>query len=200
MGYDPCLVYVFFLSWHLWFRRINCLILCVCPVRRLLAEAALENLDLKMAEQAFVRCRDFQGIEFVKRLGNLQSETMRSAEVAAYFKRFEEAERMYRDMDRRWGAVDGLFCLSTIQFCRSVVSCYHRLPGTQWYFSNKLKILLYPEKNTNQLEFWTEQKHVVIVVSVFLWEWSPVNFLPVVFRGIWGLCAKVIDKIRYIVW
>ncbi|XP_022083410.1 WD repeat-containing protein 35-like [Acanthaster planci] len=68
---------------------------------RLLAEASLENLDLKMAEQAFVRCKDYQGIEFVKRLGNLQSEVMRSAEVAAYFKRFEEAERMYMDMDRR---------------------------------------------------------------------------------------------------
>ncbi|XP_038051533.1 WD repeat-containing protein 35-like isoform X3 [Patiria miniata] len=68
---------------------------------RLLAEASLENLDLKMAEQAFVRCKDYQGIEFVKRLGNLQSEVMRSAEVAAYFKRFEDAERMYMDMDRR---------------------------------------------------------------------------------------------------
>ncbi|XP_071854382.1 WD repeat-containing protein 35-like isoform X2 [Apostichopus japonicus] len=73
---------------------------------RLLAESALENLDLKMAEQAFVRCRDYQGIEFVKRLKNLQSETMRSAEVAAYFKRFEEAERMYMDMDRRDLAVN----------------------------------------------------------------------------------------------
>ncbi|XP_068194364.1 WD repeat-containing protein 35 isoform X1 [Antennarius striatus] len=68
---------------------------------RLLAEAALQKLDLKMAEKAFVRCRDYQGIEFVKRLGNLQSEPMKQAEVAAYFSRFEEAERMYLDMDRR---------------------------------------------------------------------------------------------------
>ncbi|XP_030627741.1 WD repeat-containing protein 35 isoform X2 [Chanos chanos] len=68
---------------------------------RLLAEAALEKLDLKTAEQAFVRCKDYQGIEFVKRLGNLQSEAMKQAEVAAYFGRFEEAERMYLDMDRR---------------------------------------------------------------------------------------------------
>jgi WD repeat-containing protein 35 len=37
-----------------------------------LAESALEQLNLKVAEQAFVRCRDYQGIEFVKRLGNLQ--------------------------------------------------------------------------------------------------------------------------------
>ncbi|XP_041888832.1 WD repeat-containing protein 35 isoform X2 [Corvus kubaryi] len=68
---------------------------------RLLAEAALQKLDLQMAEQAFVRCKDYQGIKFVKRLGNLQSESMKQAEVAAYFSRFEEAERMYLDMDRR---------------------------------------------------------------------------------------------------
>uniref|UniRef100_A0A4W3H1G3 WD repeat-containing protein 35 n=1 Tax=Callorhinchus milii TaxID=7868 RepID=A0A4W3H1G3_CALMI len=68
---------------------------------RLLAEAALQKLDLKTAEQAFVRCKDYQGIEFVKRLGNLQSEYMKQAETAAYFGRFEEAERMYLDMDRR---------------------------------------------------------------------------------------------------
>ncbi|XP_058407729.1 WD repeat-containing protein 35 isoform X2 [Diceros bicornis minor] len=68
---------------------------------RLLAEAALQKLDLHMAEQAFVRCKDYQGIKFVKRLGSLQSESMKQAEVAAYFGRFEEAERMYLDMDRR---------------------------------------------------------------------------------------------------
>uniref|UniRef100_A0A803XM55 WD repeat-containing protein 35 n=1 Tax=Meleagris gallopavo TaxID=9103 RepID=A0A803XM55_MELGA len=68
---------------------------------RLLAEAALQKLDLQTAEQAFVRCKDYQGIKFVKRLGNLQSESMQQAEVAAYFSRFEEAERMYLDMDRR---------------------------------------------------------------------------------------------------
>ena len=40
--------------------------------RRLLADTALEQLNLKIADQAFVRCKDYQGIEFVKRLGNLQ--------------------------------------------------------------------------------------------------------------------------------
>lgn len=74
---------------------------CNSVHRRLLAEAALQKLDLKTAEQAFVRCKDYQGIEFVKRLGNLQSESMKQAEVVAYFGRFEEAERMYLDMDRR---------------------------------------------------------------------------------------------------
>ncbi|RVE56857.1 hypothetical protein OJAV_G00210340 [Oryzias javanicus] len=67
---------------------------------RLLAEAALQKLDLKTAEQAFVHCRDNQGIEFVKRLGNLHSEPMKQAEVVAYFGRFEEADCMYLEMDR----------------------------------------------------------------------------------------------------
>ena len=37
-----------------------------------MAESALELLNLKIAEHAFVRCKDYQGIEFVKKLGNLQ--------------------------------------------------------------------------------------------------------------------------------
>ncbi|XP_023690491.1 WD repeat-containing protein 35 isoform X2 [Paramormyrops kingsleyae] len=68
---------------------------------RLLAEAGLQKLDLATAEQAFVRCGDYQGIELVQRLAHLHSEAMKRAEVAAYFGRFEEAERMYLDMDRR---------------------------------------------------------------------------------------------------
>uniref|UniRef100_A0A8C9HGE5 WD repeat domain 35 n=1 Tax=Piliocolobus tephrosceles TaxID=591936 RepID=A0A8C9HGE5_9PRIM len=68
---------------------------------RLLAEAALQKLDLYTAEQAFVRCKDYQGIKFVKRLGKLQSESVKQAEVAGYFGRFEEAERTYLEMDRR---------------------------------------------------------------------------------------------------
>uniref|UniRef100_H3CMI1 WD repeat-containing protein 35 n=1 Tax=Tetraodon nigroviridis TaxID=99883 RepID=H3CMI1_TETNG len=68
---------------------------------RLLAEAALHKLDLKMAEKAFVHCRDYPGIQFIKRLDKLKGESMKQAEVAAYFGSFEEAERMYLDMDRR---------------------------------------------------------------------------------------------------
>lgn len=61
-----------------------------------------------------MRCRDFQGIEFVKRLGNLQNETMKQAEVAAYFRRFDEAERMYLEMDRRFVPRVNLFLSDVI--------------------------------------------------------------------------------------
>jgi hypothetical protein len=41
-----------------------------------------------------------QGIQFVKRLRKLDDPLKQQAEVAAYFKRFDEAERIYREMDR----------------------------------------------------------------------------------------------------
>eukprot|EP00040_Diaphanoeca_grandis_P015836 m.81289 g.81289 ORF g.81289 m.81289 type:complete len:1161 (-) comp25403_c0_seq3:252-3734(-) len=68
---------------------------------RLLAESALSNLDLDIADRAFVRCKDFQGIEFVKKLRRFGEDRKQKAEVAAYFHRFEEAEQIYLEMDRR---------------------------------------------------------------------------------------------------
>ena len=41
---------------------------------RLLAESALENQDLTMAEAAYVRCKDYPGICFTKTLGKIQNE------------------------------------------------------------------------------------------------------------------------------
>lgn len=43
----------------------------VSVCRRLLAEAALEKLELEVAEKAFVHSKDYQGIQFVKRLKKL---------------------------------------------------------------------------------------------------------------------------------
>jgi WD repeat-containing protein 35 len=73
---------------------------------RHLAEAALEGLDLQCADKAFVRCSDYQGIQFVKRLRALSDRMKRKAEVAAFFGRFEEAEQIYRDIDRKDLAID----------------------------------------------------------------------------------------------
>lgn len=62
---------------------------------RLLAEEALEKLDFDIAEKAFVRSRDYQGIKFVKRLKIMQDDVRQKAEIAAYFRRFEDAEELY---------------------------------------------------------------------------------------------------------
>lgn len=73
---------------------------------RLLAEAALEQLDFGVAEKAFVRFEDYQGIQLVKRLRMLEDRVKQRAEVAAYFQRFDEAESLYREIDRKDLAID----------------------------------------------------------------------------------------------
>ena len=73
---------------------------------RLIGEAALEELDFPTAEQAFVACEDYQGIQFVKRLMKLDDPKKRKAEVAANFKRFDEAEAIYREIDRKDLAIE----------------------------------------------------------------------------------------------
>jgi hypothetical protein len=69
--------------------------------RRLLAEAAVKKLDLATAEAAFVRCSDYSGIQFVKRLHDIHNDTLKKAEVAAFFKDFDQAEKLYLEVDRR---------------------------------------------------------------------------------------------------
>lgn len=73
---------------------------------RLLAEAALKKLDFETAENAFVRCTNYPGIELIKRLRTIQSETLQKAEVAAFFGDFDDAEKLYIDADRRDLAIE----------------------------------------------------------------------------------------------
>eukprot|EP00003_Mantamonas_plastica_P005395 TRINITY_DN1432_c0_g2_i2.p1 TRINITY_DN1432_c0_g2~~TRINITY_DN1432_c0_g2_i2.p1 ORF type:complete len:683 (-),score=224.60 TRINITY_DN1432_c0_g2_i2:311-2359(-) len=73
---------------------------------RYVAEAALEALDFPIADKAFVRCGDYQGIQFVKRIRVLDDPLKQQAEVAAYFKKFETAESIYQEIDRKDLAID----------------------------------------------------------------------------------------------
>jgi hypothetical protein len=49
---------------------------------QLLAEHALEKLDLAVAEKAFVHCGDYQGVQLVKRLAQLGDKAKQQAEVS----------------------------------------------------------------------------------------------------------------------
>jgi hypothetical protein len=48
---------------------------------RLLAEHALEQLDLETAKKGFVHCRDMQGLQLVQHLGMLGDKDKQQAEV-----------------------------------------------------------------------------------------------------------------------
>ena len=67
---------------------------------KLLADTALEQNNLKIAEHAFVRCRDYAGIKFIQHLELLQNDRLRKGEVEAYFERFDSAEQIFRAADR----------------------------------------------------------------------------------------------------
>ncbi|KAG5463440.1 MAG: hypothetical protein BJ554DRAFT_7523, partial [Olpidium bornovanus] len=73
---------------------------------RLIAEAALEQLEYSVAQKAFIRCVDYHGIQFVKRVQKFDDKLKQKAEIAAYFSRFDEAEKLYMKMDRRDLAID----------------------------------------------------------------------------------------------
>lgn len=68
---------------------------------RLLAEASLKQLDLETAETAFVRSNNYPGVQLIKRLNAIQSETLKKAEIAAFYGEFDDAEKLYMDADRR---------------------------------------------------------------------------------------------------
>lgn len=73
---------------------------------KLLAEAALKKLKLETAEYAFVRSADYQGIQLIKRLRGMPKESLRKAEVAAFYGEYDTAEKLYTDADRRDLAVN----------------------------------------------------------------------------------------------
>ncbi|CAG9463207.1 unnamed protein product [Pedinophyceae sp. YPF-701] len=73
---------------------------------RILAENALLKLDLQMADRAFVRCKDYWGIQLVKRLRALGDAEKQRAEVALFFQRPQDAERIYFQAGRSDLAVE----------------------------------------------------------------------------------------------
>ena len=62
--------------------------------------------DLPAAESAFVRCADFAALQLLHKLNNLpEGSDLIKAEVAAYFHKFDEAEKIYFHNERRFVSV-----------------------------------------------------------------------------------------------
>lgn len=68
---------------------------------KLIASSALQELDLEIAEKAFVRSSDYYGVQLVKQLGAMPDKMKARAEAAVYLGKFDEAEGIYRDIDRK---------------------------------------------------------------------------------------------------
>uniref|UniRef100_A0A0R3RYI0 ANAPC4_WD40 domain-containing protein n=1 Tax=Elaeophora elaphi TaxID=1147741 RepID=A0A0R3RYI0_9BILA len=72
----------------------------------LLAEVALNRLDIDIAEHAFVMLKDYAGIQLIKRINALQCDEFKKAEVAAFYGHIDEAEKIYMENDRRDLAIE----------------------------------------------------------------------------------------------
>ncbi|KAI6210654.1 WD repeat-containing protein 35 [Aphelenchoides besseyi] len=66
----------------------------------LLAAYALSRLDIKSAEQAFVKLQDYGGLQFLKKLQNIKSESLKKAEVCIFLGDLDTAEHIYFENDR----------------------------------------------------------------------------------------------------
>ncbi|PWU89489.1 putative intraflagellar transport protein 122B [Trypanosoma cruzi] len=67
----------------------------------LLTEHALAQLDFDHAEMAVVRSNDYPAIQFVKRIKTLDDPQKQRAEIHTYYGRFDEAEKIYKEIDRK---------------------------------------------------------------------------------------------------
>lgn len=59
-----------------------------------------------MAERAFVKNDDYAGVLLIDKLNNLDEKVKQKAEIACFFKRYDEAEQIFKDIDRRDLALD----------------------------------------------------------------------------------------------
>jgi len=66
-----------------------------------LARKALYMLNFKIAETSFVRCRDYCGVQFTKRVAAHTKPLVQMAEIAAFYSDFRSAESYYRQAGRK---------------------------------------------------------------------------------------------------
>eukprot|EP00976_Prorocentrum_cordatum_P114254 1195823-Prorocentrum_minimum.AAC.7 len=93
---------------------------------RILAEHALEKLDFVIADKAFVRCADYQGIQFVKRLQKLDDEAKQHAEVGSHHIPIGRRKRGYiLTTDQSGAGSMGIFSPRTNQTQETRVYSHH---------------------------------------------------------------------------
>ena len=63
---------------------------------RILGEAALEIVELGLAEECFIHCRDYHTIKIISKIKKIQNLQVQRAHIAAHFGRHDEAEELFR--------------------------------------------------------------------------------------------------------
>ena len=66
----------------------------------LLADWSLRANNFEIAELALVKCRNFAGIQFLKRLRKLNDQNLQKAEVCLYLREFDQAKQIFQQTGR----------------------------------------------------------------------------------------------------
>jgi len=67
---------------------------------KVVADSALDALDLDLADRAFVQCKNWHGVQLVKKLRTLGEGWKQRVEVLTFLERFDEAEQLLVEVDR----------------------------------------------------------------------------------------------------
>ena len=59
---------------------------------KLVNEAALDKLNFSLAERAMVKNEDYYGVQLVNKISKMEEKVKQKAEVACFFKKYDEAE------------------------------------------------------------------------------------------------------------
>ena len=61
----------------------------------------LQNLDFINAEKAMLKINDYMGLEFIKRIKNIDDDNLKRAEICQFYEDFDQAENEYGNNDRK---------------------------------------------------------------------------------------------------
>jgi WD repeat-containing protein 35 len=75
-------------------------------VWRVVGEEALILFDLSTAQKCYIQCQDYNALQFIKRIAKFNNENTKTAEVYAFLNKFEAAEQLLLEADRKDLVID----------------------------------------------------------------------------------------------
>jgi len=66
----------------------------------------LDKFNFNIAERAFVKTDNYDGVKLIQRLQNFDEKNKQKAEISCWYGRYDEAEDIYRTIDRKDLALD----------------------------------------------------------------------------------------------
>ena len=65
-----------------------------------LAKHALDKLNFDIAEKCFIQTNDYNGLQLIKKLKNIDDDNLKKAEIAQYFNDYDQAEKILKENKR----------------------------------------------------------------------------------------------------